>query len=217
MNGCTGRVVASLAVVVCAGCARELPPSMSLAAAVPAPPDASLVFVRPISPCDASDYTVVVDSEGHFVGNLGPGMQLAVPAAEGTHVYYAWSSHDFRVEREPNFNPVSAVRLNVRPGGPQYVTLIVKTRTAYVSRCEPWAIVDLHPVAPSGPRHDEAEQWVREGRWVSPDLRAGQASLDATPAKITSFLELGREKMRGMDEDRLRALRQRSERAEDGR
>jgi hypothetical protein len=150
---------------------------------------------------------VIVDADGRFVGNVGPGMQLNVPRAEGHQVYYAWSSHDLRVEREPNFDPVSAVRVDVHPGRVHYVTLIVQVRSAYVSRCNPWALVDLHYLPTSGPRRDEAEAWVRDGRWISPDSSAGQAEFDAAPARLASFLELGREKMRRIDDERARGAR----------
>src|SRR5579883_2690291 len=89
-------------------CERPLPPAMARASAMPQGEAGSsqIVFVRPVSPCDAGDYSTIVDAAGHFVGQLAPGTRFAASVAPGPHVFYAWDSIDLRFEGEAEyFNP----------------------------------------------------------------------------------------------------------------
>jgi hypothetical protein len=198
MNRLAPRIaVAAALALLLPGCGREIPPAMTLAtSATPVDPGAAtVVFVRPLSPCDTSDYSIVADEAGHFVGNVAPGTQLAVPVSPGPHVYYAWSNRDLRVAREPNFNPVGAARVNARASEARYVALVVRTREASTSRCWRWAIVDLRSVPRDGPFADEVLSWTRSTKLLTADQASGQATLDADPLLLQSNLELGSRKM----------------------
>jgi hypothetical protein len=181
-------------------CERSIPPAMSIAspsAAEPAPGPSTVVFVRPGSPCDGSDYWVVVDAQGRFVGHLAPGTKVAASVEPGSHVYYAWSSVDLRtVVGTPDFNPVAAVRVGSDPGHTGYVALIVLQRNSTVTRCEPYALVNMMAVT-AGDR--DLGEWLAESKLLVADRSRGQALLDSNPAKLRNELALGRAKLDVVD------------------
>ena len=200
------------------GCAREVPPAMTPSASLLAPPagQAAVVFVRPLSPCDTSEYSIVVDDHGRFVGNVAPGTQIVVPITPGTHVFYSWSNIDSRSEREPSFNPVMATRVDARGEGPQYVALIVQMQDSTVTRCNAYSHVSMHRVRP-GQRDDtlwsDLQEWLRSTQPLVANQPAGQATLNANPALLQTHLELGHAKLRAMDDFHARKARRDAERA----
>jgi hypothetical protein len=190
------------------GCERGVPPAMSKAPSLDAPAagDATVVFARVRNACDTSDHTVIVDDAGHFVANVMPGSRVSAAVAPGTHVFYAWSSRDVRSEKEPMFNPVSAIRVYATEEAPVYVALIVPFRHGSVTRCMGYGLVELALASPS----DE----LRDTQPLVADRGVGQAALDAAPAHLEAHLELGRAKLAALDDAAARAARRARERAE---
>jgi len=167
--------------------------------------DASVVFVRPESSCDKGDYSIVVDDHGRFVGNVAPGTQVAIPVKPGTHTFYAWSSLDLRVEREPSFNSVAAARVNAVASQTAYVTLTV-SRPHF--ECFDWAWVEM---TTRDLLSTDLQTWIHTTRPVVADRAAGQAALNARPALLQTDLELGQAKLQRLDdlaarEERRQAL-----------
>jgi hypothetical protein len=206
-------VVFATASAVLAGCNHELPPATTIAASLPGPAgnDGSVVFVRPSSPCDTSGYSIVVDEHGRFVGNVDPGTQIAASVAPGPHVFYAWSSLDLRVEAVPAFNTVAAARVEVAPGQTQHVALIVN-RPTY--NCLDWAVVDLRVIGQSDAYWDELQEALHTAQPVNVDVPAGQATLDAKPALLREYLEMGHTKLVHLEELHAREAQRRAVRAE---
>src|SRR5512140_2863654 len=184
-----------------AACGTTVPPAMAPASGAEPAPDAAqgtVVFVRPRSGCDTSDYSVVADDHGQFVANVAPGTQVAVTLAPGPYVFYAWSSRNVRFEKEPNFNPVAATRVQAAAGQTRVVALRVVTREGAASnRCYPYAPVAMRHVAPG----EGAGELASAQRMVS-DRAAGQAELDKDAAALKEHLELGAERLRRNEEGR---------------
>jgi hypothetical protein len=202
-------LAAALGLAACAlslGCRHELPPATVEAAALPppAPGEGSVVFVRPRSSCDESDYTVIVNDQGRFVGNLAPGTLLSVSAAPGVHVFYAWSSLDQRIEKEPNFNPVSAVRVLVNGGGRESQVVGLFSAKPHFD-CAGSNVFMTHLGTEF--TSSEAHELVRQNQPVTADLASGQAALDAHPALLHTYLELGETKLRRNEEMHAREAR----------
>jgi len=208
-------VLFATASAVLAGCTHELPPATTVAASLPGPSgsDGSVVFVRPVSQCDTSGYTIVADENGRFVGNVEPGTQISASVTPGTHVFYAWSSLDLRVEAVPAFNTVAATRVDVSPSQTQYVAIIVN-RPTY--NCLDWAIVNLRAVGQHDHYWDELQGALHSAQPMNVDTAAGQAILDAKPALLREYLGLGRTKMERLDEQRARDTQRRAVRLETG-
>jgi hypothetical protein len=200
------------------GCEREVPPAMAPAATLPplSPGNASVVFVRPTSPCDTSDYSIIVDERGRFVGSTSPGSRAAVSVAPGTHVFYSWSNSDLRIDGLPEFNPVAAVRVSASAEAPSYIGLIVRERQSTVTRCDRYAVVDMFSVRPGRRFWDELPEWLSSTKPLVADYREGQALLNANPAMLQSDLELGRAKLALLDDLWARQSRQDAERAYGG-
>jgi hypothetical protein len=174
----------------------------------PQPGDASVVFVRPESSCDGGDYSIVVDDHGRFVGNVAPGTRVSVPVRPGTHIFYAWSSLDLRVEKEPNFNPVAAVRVNAVPSQTEYVSL---TDSRHHFECNAWMSVEM---TPQDVLSSDLAGWLNSSKAVVADRGAGQAALNARPALLQTDLELGQAKLQRLDELHAREERRRALTAE---
>ncbi len=188
-----------------AGCGTTVPPAMSPAmtpAASPTTDVATVVFARPRSGCDTSDYTVVTDDRGHFVANIAPGTQAAVTRAPGPHVFYAWSSRDVRYDKEPGFNPVAATRLQAQAGQTRTVLFRVIMRDMLSNRCYPYAPVAMHHVAPTD---TATAQEIAGLDRLDADSIAGQAELDRDPERLKVLLAFGAQRLRRDDEARERS------------
>jgi hypothetical protein len=187
--------------VVLSACGSTLPPAMTPATGAPLTPDAtqgSVVLVRPRSGCDTSDHTVVADEHGRFVANVAPGTHVAMTLAPGSYVFYAWSSRDVRFDKEPNFNPVSATRVQAAAGQTKVVALHVLTREGATSnRCYPYAPVALRHVAPAA-----AEGELAGTQRLVADLAAGQAELDKDPARLKELMAFGERRMQRNEDAR---------------
>jgi hypothetical protein len=186
--------------LLAAACGRTLPPAMLPATTLqPQPVEAGssrVVFMRPNSACDAADYSVVVDAQGHFVGNVAPGTRVAVTVPPGDYAFFGWSNIDLRDDRYPEFNPVTAARVHAEPGATNYVALVVRTRSATVTRCDHYPVVEMQPMTKADP--DFAET-LEDTSPVSTDYARGQASLEADPVMLRSHMELGRAKLVFLD------------------
>lgn len=206
---------AAMAVLI-AACGRDVPPAMSPAAALPSPGagQASVVFVRPSTACDTSEYSIVVDEGGHFVGNVAPGTQTAVPVTPGVHVYYSWSNVDLRSEKDPAFNPVAATRVNALASETQYVALVVQMRgDSGVTRCNSRSFVSMQRVAPHQEAWEDLQESLHGAQPLVPDQGAGQLALNTNPALLQTHLELGQSKLRAMDNYWAHKTRRDAERA----
>jgi hypothetical protein len=176
--------------------------------------DSAVVFVRPHTPCDTSDYSIIVDEHGRFVGNLTPGTKMTVPVSPGNHVFYAWGDRDVRFARGPNSNPVTAVRVQLRASETEYVALEVETvDEATVTRCWPYAVVAMHRLDSSGARSEDLHHWLDSSKLLAADRDAGQSALDRNPALLQSHLELGQAKLMSLEEASARKARRDAERA----
>lgn len=199
------------------GCATPLPPpAMAPAGASQraAPEATRVVFVRPDSPCDAGDYSTIVDASGRFVANLSPGARVAAPTTPGTHVFYAWSSIDLRFEGQAQgFNPVAAVRVDAVPGTTSYVAILVTERGSTVTRCDPYPLADLVAVTVGGPRWSDLEGWLSSTKALVAEPGPGQLWLDSNPAKRDSAMDLGRARLTELDVVRTAEARINEERA----
>jgi hypothetical protein len=200
------------AALVCGGCETELPPATVPVAALaaPAPGQGSIVFVRPESQCDRSDYTIIADEQGNFVGNVVPGTRIAQPVSPGTHVFYSWSSYDLRIEKEPNFNTAGAVRVTVAPSETRYVSLTI-FRSHY--DCTDWPIIEMHAARKPGELAD-VQSMVASTKPVGVDRAAGQALLDAKPNLLQTNLDHGRWKLARLDDQHAREERSKATQAE---
>jgi hypothetical protein len=200
------------AALFCGGCETELPPATAPVAALaaPAPGQGSIVFVRPESQCDRSDYTIVADEQGNFVGNIGPGTRIAHPVTPGTHVFYSWSSYDLRIEKEPNFNTTGAVRVTVAPSETRYVTLLMY-RPHY--ECQDWPVLEMNAARRPGELVD-VQGMVASTKPVGVDRAAGQALLDAKPNLLHTNLDHGRWKLLRLDDQNAREERTKATQAE---
>jgi hypothetical protein len=169
----------------------------------PGPSEASIVFVKPTSPCDHATYEVIVDERGHFVGNLAPGTRVALPVPPGPHTFYNWSStlDQVRVEQLPaGYVAVGAERLVAIAGQVHHVALVV------VPPC--WqAYTRTRLVPPRSGLWDDLQGWLSSTRAVVADRAAGQAALDANPALLQTYIELGQRQMARRDAARAREER----------
>ncbi len=158
-------------------------------------------------PCDVGDYSVIVDAHGHFVGQLAPGTGVVATVAPGEHVFFGWSSIDLRDGRCPQLNPVAAVRVNTAVASTSCVALIVRQRGSTLTRCDRHAAIDMLVVGEASPVLENASD--DPTRLLPPDYVLGQAMLDAHPAMLRSYTELGRAKLILLDyyrdEERRRA------------
>jgi hypothetical protein len=209
-------LVPILFAVLLAGCADQLPPAMTQTSSLAGGASgASVVFVRPSSACDTDDYEVLVDSHGRFLGNLPPSSHMTVAVAPGPHVFYAWSSRDLRYPQEPGFNAVSAVRMNVTSAEPQYIALLTEKRE--LLRCNEYALVDLVPVGQRDELWSDVQNWLGTTRPLMANRVTGQAGLDAKPAHLQSYLELGWAKLVRKETLEAREERREAETEEDSR
>jgi hypothetical protein len=182
--------------------------SPAASAAVPSATP-TVVFVRPESPCDTSDYSVVVDERGRFIGNVAAGTQVVVPVSPGRHVFYSWSDRDLRFDKLPEFNPVAATRVDAVGTETHYVALLVESRGSVVSRCYPYAVVSMQPVTPG----DELQEWLQSTQLLVPNQEAGQLALRSNSALLQTHLELGRAKLDQIDYATAKKARRDAERA----
>jgi hypothetical protein len=204
------RVLAAFPVMAASGFALlslgclQLPPSSTVATSLPGPGthEASVVFVRPVSACDTADYLVISDSHGRFVGNVAPGTKVAIAVAPGQHTFYGWNNLDLRFGTEPNFNPATAERVNAVEGQTYYVALVA-FRPCHQAR----SISEMALVAPGGGLWGDVQDWLKSTTPIQVDRQAGQAALDARPALLQTYLELGEWKLRRLDDERARKER----------
>jgi hypothetical protein len=195
------------------GCHRgELPPATTLAVSSPAtgPGESAIVFMRPPSPCDESDYTVVVDDEGHFVGNIAPGTRVQLSVTPGVHTFFAWSSLDQRVEYQPAYLPVAAVRVNATGPQTDYVALLIH-KIQHECRT---SVADMEVVGNDADTLADVQQWLAATTAVQPDRRSGQAALDSKSALLGAYLDMGHAKLRLIEQGRLQDERYNAIRAE---
>jgi hypothetical protein len=218
MSRSSGIVAIAVAFLATA-CERALPPAMTVAdaAAQAAPAASRVVFVRPTDPCDGSDYSIVVDGRGRFVGHVAPGTQVVAEVAPGPHVFFSWSSIDLRDDLYPQFNPVSAVRVNASPESTRYVALVVRQRGSTVTRCGRYAETDLVPIRLDDSLSHDLIGSLSSIQLLAADASRGQAMLDSNPARLQSHLELGRAKLVLLDYYRADHRRRAAEKAAEDR
>jgi hypothetical protein len=205
-------LAACVAATVLVSCTDALPPATRLASTL-APQganDARVLFVRPLSPCDSGQYAVVVDDRGRFVGNVAAGTQLALPTTPGNHVFYAWTNIDVLRSGTASTKAVAAVRVVAVRGETSVVALESDTP------CHTGELFAMRAMAGRHASGDELKGWLASTQPVDVDRASGQHALDASPAHLTAYLELGAEKLRANDEraaksDRLNAVRHESE------
>ncbi len=198
-------VVAVLAPFALTACGASVPPAMAPAAGAATPPDSAqstIVFVRRASGCDTGDYTVVVDEHGRFVANVAPGTQVAVMTAPGSNVFYGWSSRNVRFEKEANFNPVAATRIQTTGLQTKVVALRVILRESASNRCYPYAPVAMRQV-PAG----ESDAELAGTERLVADQAAGQAELDKDPALLKAHLAFGARRVQTNEEARENPVR----------
>jgi hypothetical protein len=176
--------------------------------AEPGPGEASVVFVRPVSACDGVTYSVIVDEQGHFVGNMPPGTRLASSVTPGKHTFFAWSCglNDMRVEQlPPGFIAVGAATVDVLPGQTQYVAIMRPPPCGNRAWPTHWR---MRRVPRNSGLWPDLVGWLGSTAPLVADLAAGQASLDENPALLKTYLELGQRTLRIHDEirDEARAL-----------
>jgi hypothetical protein len=160
----------------------------------------AVVLVRPASICDTNDYSVVVDEQGHFVANVPPGTRVVVGVSAGTHVFYAWDDVDLLVDREPNFNPVAAVRVTAGEAKTEYVALIVPMNGSDCVSSSGRTWVEMTVVRPGDDLARELPVWLGATKEIVADGRMGQAELISHPAHLETYLELGARKLRQIEE-----------------
>jgi len=188
-----------------AGCEEALPPGTTMASAMvaaqaPAADEAMITFYRPTSPCDAGEYAIVTDARGHFVGNVAPGTQVSFPTRPGTHTFYAWSSVDLIVDKDPNFTGVSAVRVHAPAGEPTAILLDTpKPCGARLSFEMVWLSVLRHAADRRSGVDEEITDLQRTTSAVIVDRVAGQVALDSRPAHLRTFLALGDRRLQQID------------------
>ncbi len=166
------------------------------------PDGTAVTFVRPESPCDLGEYAILVDDHGHFVGNLAAGTRLVHPTTPGDHAYYAWSNVDLIVDRVPNFNPVSAVRVHAVPGQSSYVLLDNS------KPCQSRFAFDMLSVNRGSGAWGDVAQALASTKPVRVDRAAGQLALDARPAHTQLYRELGVAKLQRNDQADTARVRQ---------
>jgi hypothetical protein len=195
------------------GCEQGLPPATVPVAALaePGAGEASVVFVRPVSPCDGISYSVIADEEGHFVGNLTPGTRVAFPVAPGKHTFFHWSStlDQVRVEQLPAGYPfVGAARVEAIAGQTHYVALLLFRPCG--RRVLP-AILSMRRVPRNSSMWPDLLGWLGSTKPVGADRAAGQAALDVNPALVKTYLELGERTLQVRDEvhEETKALEER--------
>jgi hypothetical protein len=186
-----------------AACVEALPPATTLSSApVAAAAGESLVtFVRPESACDTGEYAVVVDARGHFVGNIAAGTQVSFATAPGTHAFYAWSNTDLHIDKDPSFNPVSAIRLDALPVGATYVLVDIP------APCSPRATFELRHVGAAEVAGPDFTDLVAKARTVSVDRAAGQVALESQPVHLQARLEFGAARLRRADDAEAKKVR----------
>jgi hypothetical protein len=163
--------------------------------------ESQVVLVRPRSPCDTGDYTVVVDDRGGFVANVAPGTRAAITFPPGMHILYAWSSRDVRYDKEPNFDPVAATRVTTAAGETKYVALRVVMREVAINRCYRYAPVVLRHLQAG----EEAAEEIAATQPLAADRAAGQAELGRDAARLKEHLAFGEERLRRNDAARSAA------------
>jgi hypothetical protein len=151
------------------------------------PPPGTIVFVRPPSACDTSDHARVVDSEGRFVGALGPGTWFTAPNLPGEQVFYVWPGMDLRLDMHPEFHPVDVIRIRSDADKPIYVG--VRVREMQKLHCWKYAVFHF-----TRPAEEEVSQWLQNARELSPDRAEGDALLNRDAEVTQAYLGMGREK-----------------------
>ena len=186
------RVLTCLAL---AGCSVPCIPAMHPADGAPRPAgagEASVVFVRPPSSCDTSDYPTIVDENGRFVGNAGSNASFVVRVPAGRHTFYAWPNIDFRAARYPDYDPVGAIVVDATAGGISRVAIVVPKGPSL--RCG--ATFELVAGGESDGARAEFEAWRHDATLVQPDTDAGDDDLRRNAPLVCAHLEAGRRRLR---------------------
>ncbi len=191
------RAAALTALLAGAGCSSAVVPAMNKAEGPPASGGAELatvVFVRPDSACDTSDYPTIFDEGEHFVGNAAPSSSFAVHVPPGDHLFVAMPNVDQRLDKYPDFKPVGVVRVNVRAG--EVATVAVTIPGGARLRCPKhvWFVLDRR-----APSDDEVRHWLSTSQRFEPDAARGEADLQAKRAMADAYFAMAKEKLTARD------------------
>ena len=130
---------------------------------------------------------------------MPPETRVVAYVKAGTHVFYAWDDVDLLIDREPNFNPVAAVRVTVGEAKREYVALLVPMdgHDCISSSGRTW--VNMTNVRPGDYLAPELPSWLQTTKEIVADSRAGQAELASQPAHLATYLELGAVKLQQIE------------------
>jgi hypothetical protein len=194
------RIERVLACLALAACAQPIVPAMhQLHGALPeaAPPgEARIVFVRPPSSCDTSDYPKIVDENGRFIANAGQNTSFVVTVPPGRHTFYAWPRDDLRMAKYPGYNPVAALQVDTVAGELSRVAILILKGPSL--SCRPRApAYELASYDASDAARAKFESWRRDATPMVADVEAGERDLWQRPDLVCDYLEAGRRRLPG--------------------
>lgn len=152
---------------------------------VPTESDATVVFLRP-SGWGAPQLTVIIDSDGRYVGeslaktqfiaNVPPGDHTFVTA---TYTINGWGAVASR-----------ALKAKLEPGKLYFVEIGLKL-----------GIADLFAISPRTKQWTMLKEWMNATRRISSDLKAGQAFVDESRDDMKECIETALKEFAQADEE----------------
>jgi hypothetical protein len=184
------------AVLLC-GCAAQqskLMHSSMLLDTTPPPGAALVVFVRDSSPCDGGDPFRLVDEQYRFIGESVPSSKFAVRVPPGEHAFFAWQPNgDLPRDLYPSANQVGALQSEFEAGKTYTVEVSITNATHAVHKtCFAYQFLALRMVNPDDASVSDV---LNKALPLTPDVVAGQATVNREHAAVEAHVALGMSKL----------------------
>ncbi len=153
---------------------------------------ARVVLIRPESQCDSSVYPIIVDENGHFVGQISQNSQASIEMPPGEHTLFAWPSVDARVEKYPDWDPVGVVAMQLQAGQTSYVEVRIPGKRGRASDCWHITTFGLRHIAATDP---DLAGWLTTTKPITIDRAVGEAELARDPAIVQTHIASGRREL----------------------
>ena len=186
----------SCAILFC-GCASQQSKLMHSAMLLDTTPPAGaalVVFVRDSSPCDGGDPFRLVDDQYRFIGESVPSSKFAVRVPPGEHAFFAWQPYgDLPRDLYPSANQVGALQSEFEAGKTYTVEVSITNATHGVRKtCFAYQFLALRMVNPEDP---EMKDVLGKAMPLTPDVAAGQATVNREHAAVEAHVALGMSKL----------------------
>jgi hypothetical protein len=194
MNRSLGLALLPLAVGGCAAQQSKLMHSTLLIDTTAPATAAIVVFVRDSSPCDGGDPFRLVDDKERFVGESVPSSKFAVRVPPGEHAFFAWQPNgDLPADLYPSANQVGALQLELEAGKTYTVEVSITNATHGMRKtCFAYQFLALRQVNAADP---DMADILAKAQPLTPDVVAGQATVDREHAGVEAHIALGTRKL----------------------